>query len=83
MGGSQDLRYHSLVVLSKSVSNNPKCPDSEWRERLRIIQDADMRSFGVTTVPATGFKVVRRGLKRARMAIVPEVVTFRADEVSE
>ena len=41
-----------------------------------------MQSSEVTAVPADGFKIVRRGLKRARLAIVPEAVTFRADEVS-
>lgn len=47
-----------------------------------MIQAATLRLLETTQLNGDSFKVVRKGAKRSRVAVVPEALTFRADEVS-
>ncbi|MCJ1393038.1 hypothetical protein MMC18_005910 [Xylographa bjoerkii] len=76
--------YYPDVIVGQSAagkSSHFEHPDPEWRDRLHILQDTSARVTD-TYANTTSFKVVRRGAKRARAAVVPEVHTFLSDELS-
>ena len=65
-----------LLLQTKLVQH----PNPEWRERLHMIHTSNLRKDG-NSPEAVSFKVVRRGAKRSRVSLVPEVQTSRADGV--
>ena len=61
--------------------NITKHPDLEWRDRLHAVQDLNV-DFSADTRDQSSFKVIRKGVKRSRVMIIPEVHTYHAEEVS-
>ena len=72
------LRIEDLPPLLTCIS---KHTDLEWRNRLMSIQDAASRARIGSGVVRNGFKVARNGVKRSKGAVIPELQTFRANEV--
>lgn len=58
-----------------------KQPDEEWRTRISTIQEAGIDQ-DATADHYNGFKVLRKGPKRTKVAIIPDVHTFHATETS-
>ncbi|MCJ1378742.1 hypothetical protein MMC17_001841 [Xylographa soralifera] len=76
--------YYPDVIVGQSAAGKSspfEHPDPEWRGRLHVLQDANVRATDIYA-NTTSFKVVRRGVKRARTAIVPEVHTYLSDKLS-
>ncbi|MCJ1375473.1 hypothetical protein MMC20_006709 [Loxospora ochrophaea] len=61
--------------------NITKHPDLEWRDRLHAVQDLNV-DFSADTRDQSSFKVIRKGVKRSRVMIIPEVHTYHAEESS-
>lgn len=75
-----DVRNFCSMERYIATANLPQHPNTEWRERLHVIHASNLSKD--ETLPETAsFKVVRRGAKRSRVSLVPEVQTSRADEV--
>ncbi|MCJ1285183.1 hypothetical protein MMC26_004521 [Xylographa opegraphella] len=76
--------YCPDVIVGQSVAGKSSIfqnPDPEWRNRLHTLQDIAVRATDACT-NTTSFKVVRRGVKMIRTAVVPEVHTFCSDKLS-
>lgn len=67
----------SATVFTTDPAQHPSC---EWRERLHVIHASNVSKTEALAGTAS-FKVMRRGAKRSRVSLVPEVHTSRADEV--
>ncbi|MCJ1304140.1 hypothetical protein MMC08_006952 [Hypocenomyce scalaris] len=72
--------YPDVIVGDAAVgrASHFNHPNSEWRERLHMIHASNLRK-DKNSPEAVSFKVVRRGAKRTRVSLVPEVQTSRAD----
>ncbi|KAL1391740.1 Mis6-domain-containing protein [Phyllosticta capitalensis] len=72
--------YPDIIIgnAAKSRASLPAPSHDEWRQRLQAIQEADAdRAEQLLSQPG-GFKVVRRGAKRTKASIVPDVHTSHA-----
>jgi len=59
-----------------------QAPDAEWRPRIAAIQErAAAEDAG--SEQRNGFKVLRKGPKRAKTSAIPDVHTFYANEASD
>ncbi|KAL1607256.1 hypothetical protein SLS59_002219 [Nothophoma quercina] len=58
-----------------------KQPDPEWRTRIVTIQEARTAADDSTSERHNGFKVLRRGPKRSKASVLPDVHTYYATEV--
>ena len=82
------VAHHTLqyVILAAPISvtlfstDPAQHPSPEWRERLHVIHASNV-SKNEALAGTASFKVMRRGAKRSRVSLVPEVQTSRADEV--
>ncbi|PSN68151.1 Mis6-domain-containing protein [Corynespora cassiicola Philippines] len=75
--------YPEILLGSEAIGRNsfPPQPDPEWRARLLTIQEANVASQD-STAEQNGFKVMRKGAKRSKLAAIPDVHTFHATEAS-
>ncbi|KAI4122661.1 MAG: hypothetical protein LQ347_006429, partial [Umbilicaria vellea] len=76
--------YYPDVIVGDATAGRAthfSHPNTEWRERLHMIHASNL-SKDETLPEIASFKVVRRGAKRSRVSLVPEVQTSRADESS-
>ncbi|MCJ1406397.1 hypothetical protein MMC19_000462 [Ptychographa xylographoides] len=75
--------YSPDAILGDSAPGKAarfECPDPDWRDRLRHVQEANLRMAEIAQSEASTFRVIRRGVKRSRATIIPEVHTFHASE---
>ncbi|KAF2640917.1 Mis6-domain-containing protein [Massarina eburnea CBS 473.64] len=74
--------YPDIILGSTSTTRNsfPPRPDPEWRSRLLAIQDQS--AAAASAVEHNGFKVLRKGSKRIKASLIPDVHTFHANEAS-
>ncbi|KAF2865583.1 Mis6-domain-containing protein [Massariosphaeria phaeospora] len=75
--------YPDIILGSTSTSRHsfPPGPDLEWRTRLDAIKEAR----NITDEPAEehgGFKVLRKGPKRSKISLIPDVHTYYSTEAS-
>ncbi|KAF1997181.1 Mis6-domain-containing protein [Amniculicola lignicola CBS 123094] len=76
--------YPDIILGSATTSRNsfPPQPDHEWKTRLDAVQEATSAGPEATLQQHSGFKVVRRGPKRSRVSVIPEVHTYYTNETS-
>ncbi|KAF2202314.1 Mis6-domain-containing protein [Delitschia confertaspora ATCC 74209] len=76
--------YPDIILGGANASRNsfPPPPDPEWRKRLLKIQDAEHRSVEDDFEHLNGFKVLRKGPKRSKLSVIPDVHTFHSNESS-
>ncbi|KAF1961181.1 Mis6-domain-containing protein [Byssothecium circinans] len=76
--------YPDIILGSTSTSRNsfPPRPDPEWRARLLAIQERSAAASNATVEQHNGFKVLRKGYKRIKASLIPDVHTFHANESS-
>lgn len=72
--------FAGTATCYNSTANLPQHPNTEWREHLKVIHASNL-SKSEALPETSSFKAVRRGVKRSRVSLVPEVQTSRADEV--
>ncbi|KAK7512584.1 Mis6-domain-containing protein [Phyllosticta citriasiana] len=72
--------YPDIIIgnAAKSRASLPVPSRDEWRQRLQAIQEADADRAEQLLVQPGAFKVVRRGAKRTKASIVPDVHTSHA-----
>ncbi|SLM36890.1 Histone-fold [Lasallia pustulata] len=76
--------YYPDVIVGDAAAGRASRfahPSCEWRERLHVIHASNVSKTEALAETAS-FKVMRRGAKRSRVSLVPEVHTSRADESS-
>lgn len=59
-----------------------KHPDPEWGEHLRVVQERTIAGLLHSDPTEISFKVVRKGAKRSRVDVLPEIQTSRVNEGS-
>ncbi|KAF2016733.1 Mis6-domain-containing protein [Aaosphaeria arxii CBS 175.79] len=77
--------YYPDIILGSTAttrSSFPPRPDPEWQTKLQAIQDANTASRKAGSDAHNGFRVLRKGPKRGKISVVPDVHTFRANETS-
>ncbi|KAF2268975.1 Mis6-domain-containing protein [Lojkania enalia] len=76
--------YPDIILGSTAMSRNsfPPRPDSEWRTRLLSIQESSTAMDSPLSQQQNGFRVLRKGAKRSKVSVIPDVHTFRAQETS-
>ncbi|GME27792.1 Mis6 domain-containing protein [Neofusicoccum parvum] len=77
--------YYPEIIVGNAASGRTSfasATQDEWRHRLQAIQEANAERTEQFYAQQNGFKVVRRGAKRAKTSLVPEVHTSYADEKS-
>ncbi|OCK91240.1 Mis6-domain-containing protein, partial [Cenococcum geophilum 1.58] len=76
--------YPDIILGSTAAGRNsfPPHPDTEWRKRFLVIHDASARRTESPLTQQNGFRVLRQGVKRNKVSIIPEVHTFHANETS-
>ncbi|OCL13301.1 Mis6-domain-containing protein [Glonium stellatum] len=76
--------YPDIILGSTAAGRNsfPPQPDPEWRKRFLAIHDASARRAEGSLVQQNGFRVLRQGVKRSKVSVIPEVHTFHANETS-
>ncbi|KAL1633601.1 hypothetical protein SLS56_002749 [Neofusicoccum ribis] len=77
--------YYPEIIVGNAASGRTSfasATQDEWRHRLQAIQEANAERTEQFYAQQNGFKVVRRGAKRAKTSLVPEVHTSYADEES-
>lgn len=76
--------YPDIIVgdLTGRASWVFKHPDPEWDERLRTIHESNASRTTAVAAEHSSFSVVRRGAKRSRVDVIPEVLTSRVNEHS-
>jgi hypothetical protein len=82
---------HRFRALNQAIGTSRSIPtvvvltsqqlDVEWRKRLLAIQDASARGLSSYGTEKKSFKVLRSLTKATKATVIPEVHTFRADEV--
>ncbi|KAI9689425.1 MAG: Phosphate metabolism transcription protein [Bathelium mastoideum] len=76
--------YYPDVILSHTNPGRAKAfvhPNLEWRERLRSIQQANLRDHNGDATIQNGFKIMQHHAKRIRFGDIPQVHTLHAQEV--
>ncbi|KAF1844757.1 Mis6-domain-containing protein [Cucurbitaria berberidis CBS 394.84] len=76
--------YPDIILGSTSTSRksfSPR-PDSVWRTRISAIQEASAATNDSSVDRHNGFRVLRKGPKRSKVAVIPEVHTYYATENS-
>ncbi|KAF2146035.1 uncharacterized protein K452DRAFT_315297 [Aplosporella prunicola CBS 121167] len=77
--------YYPDIIIGNAATSRASLPtpsQDEWRQRLHAIQEANAERAERVKPHQNGFKVIRRGAKRSKASIVPEVHTSRAHETS-
>lgn len=77
--------YYPEIIVGNAASGRTSfasAAQDEWRQRLQVIQDANADSNEQLYAQQDGFKVIRRGAKRAKASILPDVHTSYANEKS-
>ncbi|OJD31534.1 mis6 domain-containing protein [Diplodia corticola] len=77
--------YYPEIIVGNAASGRTSFASpaqDEWRRRLQTIQEANADSNYQPHAQQHGFRVIRRGAKRAKVSIVPEVHTSYANEKS-
>ncbi|ORY17972.1 Mis6-domain-containing protein [Clohesyomyces aquaticus] len=76
--------YPDIILGSTATSKNsyPGRPDPEWRARIVAVQEAGARTNESLSEKHNGFRVLRKGPKRSKTSVIPEVHTFHAVETS-
>jgi centromere protein I len=58
-------------------------PDAEWRAKILAIQERATAAAESTSEQHNGFKVLRKGCKRTKLSLIPDVHTYHANEVCD
>ncbi|KAF2182814.1 Mis6-domain-containing protein [Zopfia rhizophila CBS 207.26] len=77
--------YYPDIILGSATTSQksfPPRPDSEWRMRLLAIQEASARTSEGLSEQHDGFRVLRKGPKRSKVSVIPDLHTFYANETS-
>ncbi|KAJ4369805.1 Phosphate metabolism transcription protein [Neocucurbitaria cava] len=76
--------YPDIILGSTSTSRKSFAPrqDLEWRTRISAIQEVSATTDAFSVDHHDGFKVLRKGPKRSKLAAVPEVHTYYTTETS-
>ncbi|CAO2648421.1 Nn.00g076880.m01.CDS01 [Neocucurbitaria sp. VM-36] len=76
--------YPDIILGSTSTSRKSfaPLPDLEWRTRISAVQEASAVADNSSVDQHNGFKVLRKGPKRSKLAAVPEVHTYYTSETS-
>ncbi|KAI9837149.1 MAG: hypothetical protein M1838_004894 [Thelocarpon superellum] len=77
--------YYPDIIVGETAAGKASCfshPNPEWRDRLVAIQEAQASSLPDHERTQGAFKVARRGAKRSKVAVIPDVHTSRANEKS-
>lgn len=77
--------FYPDIIVDQPINGRPavfKHPDLEWRDRLRVIQENNLQPNENLQTDGGAFRVVRRGTRSSRVTAVPEVHTFRIEDVS-
>ncbi|KAH6642376.1 Mis6-domain-containing protein [Boeremia exigua] len=77
--------YYPDIILGIASTNRKSFapqPDIEWRTRVRTIQEARTAAADSTIGRHDGFKVLRRGPKRTKASVLPDVHSYHSVESS-
>lgn len=77
--------YYPEIIVGNAASGRTSfasAAQDEWRQRLQAIQEAHAERNEQLHIPRHGFQVIRRGAKRAKASILPDVRTSYANEKS-
>ncbi|KAH7411796.1 Mis6-domain-containing protein [Phaeosphaeria sp. MPI-PUGE-AT-0046c] len=76
--------YPDIILGSTSLSRKSfaPLPDTEWRTRIATIQNTSTAADDTLHDRHNGFKVSRKGPKRAEASAIPDVHTYHATEAS-
>ncbi|KAF2463628.1 Mis6-domain-containing protein [Lindgomyces ingoldianus] len=77
--------YYPDIILGSTATSRrsfPARPDPEWRARILAVQEASARTNESQSKQHNGFRVLRKGPKRSKVSVIPEVHTFHANETS-
>ncbi|KAF2711121.1 Mis6-domain-containing protein [Pleomassaria siparia CBS 279.74] len=76
--------YPDIMIGSTSITRNSFPPqlDPEWQIRLIVIKETSIAARALNSEQHNGFRVARKGAKRGRASLIPDVHTFHANETS-
>ncbi|KAF2688950.1 Mis6-domain-containing protein [Lentithecium fluviatile CBS 122367] len=77
--------YYPDIILGTTSTNRhsfPPRPDPEWRTRILAIQEWAAAVSDSTLEQPNGFKVLRKGPKRTKVSLIPDVHTYHTNEAS-
>ncbi|KAF2652433.1 Mis6-domain-containing protein [Lophiostoma macrostomum CBS 122681] len=76
--------YPDIIIASTTATRNsfPPRPEPEWQKRLISILEASSATDEDVLEHRSGFRVSRKGRKRSKLSVIPDVHTFRANETS-
>lgn len=77
--------YYPEIIVGNATSGRTSFASTaqdEWRQRLQVIQETHADRNEQLHTQQDGFKVIRRGAKRAKASVLPDVRTSYANEKS-